>query len=107
MNGKGKGFIVAFVSVCVLVLFGCGVGFAVKTALRHKALSQVSYQLSVIDRHMSEGHYAQAERLLEDLKLFSGEFSVSKEVLNRVLKIAGETKNYNRFADFAENAVLL
>lgn len=105
MNGKGKGFIVAFVSVCVLVLFGCGVGFAVKTALRHKALSQVSYQLSVIDRHISEGHYAQAERLLEDLKLFSGEFSVSKEVLNRVLKIAGETKNYNRFADFAENAV--
>lgn len=102
MTGRTKGFIVAFVSFCVLIVLGGGIAFSVKIALKHKAQTQVSYQLSVIDRQIEKGHFSQAEQLLEDLKNFSLDFSVSKEVLKRVFKIANEKNNFSRFADFSE-----
>lgn len=103
MTGKAKGFIVAFVSICVLAVLGGGIAAGVRIALKHKAQTQVSYQLEGIDRQIAKGHYSQAEQLLEDLKTFSLDFSVSKEVLKRVYKIAVEKDNFSRFADFGEH----
>lgn len=103
MTGKTKGFVVAFVSVCVLFVLGGGIACAVKIALKHKAQTQVSYQLTVIDRQIEKGHFSQAEQLLGDLKNFSLDFSVSKQVLRRVFAIADQKDNYTVFADFSEN----
>ena len=104
MTGRKKGFIVACVSVCVFIAAGGAAVAITEWSVRQKAQSQVLYQLSTIDDQIAKGHYAQAERLLDDLKDFSYDFSLYKEIMKRVFRIAEVQNRYERFLSFAQSA---
>ena len=105
MTGRKKGFIVACVSVFVFIITGFAAVFIVDAVIKHKAESQVLYQLSTVDGHIAKGYYAQADRLLEDLKDFDYDFSVYKEILKRVFLTASAQGRYENFLSFTERAV--
>lgn len=103
-KSKKKGWIVAVVSLLVFILFLLSVGVIVKTVIRHKAQSQIMYQLETIDRHLAKGYYSQAQQLLDDLKDFSLDFDTSKKIIKRVYQIAQKKDNYSHYLEYCQLA---